>query len=64
VRLISGGSDWDAASALLVQEHARWAEGIRAGRPGAVPGNALLRVRRTLAVTGLRGPDRGGTPAE
>jgi halogenation protein CepH len=64
VRLISGGSDWDAASALLAREHARWAEGIRAGRPSAVPGNELLRVRRTLAVTGLRGRGRGGTPGE
>src|SRR5439155_924595 len=37
VRLISGNGDWDAAQALLAREHARWADGIRAGRAGAVP---------------------------
>src|SRR5262249_47547591 len=45
VRLISGGSDWDAAAVSLAREHARWADGIRSGRPGAVPGVDVLRVR-------------------
>ncbi|MFN8544690.1 MAG: NAD(P)/FAD-dependent oxidoreductase [Candidatus Binatia bacterium] len=61
VRLISGGGDWDAAPGLLAREHARWAEGIRAGRPAAVPGNDLLRVRSTLGITGL--PNGGDGPA-
>jgi len=55
VRLISGGSDWDAAAVSLAREHARWADGIRSGRPGAVPGVDVLRVRTTTAITGLRG---------
>jgi halogenation protein CepH len=53
VRLISGGGDWDAAETLVASEHARWAEGLRSGRPSAVPGNDLLRVRTTSALTGL-----------
>jgi halogenation protein CepH len=53
VRLISGNGDWDAAAALVAREHARWADGIRAGRAGAVPGLDVLRVRTTHEVTGL-----------
>ena len=60
VRLISGGGDWDAAATLVAREHARWADGIRAGRAGAVPGLDVLRVRSTTEVTGLppRPPER------
>jgi halogenation protein CepH len=54
VRLISGGGDWNAAETRVAAEHARWADAIRAGRAGAVPGSDLLRVRATLNVTGLR----------
>ena len=53
VRLISGNGDWDGAPALLAREHARWADGIRAGRAGAVPGIELLRVGLTRRLTGL-----------
>ncbi|TMB42651.1 MAG: NAD(P)/FAD-dependent oxidoreductase [Deltaproteobacteria bacterium] len=53
VRLISGNGDWDAAQALLAREHARWADGIRAGRAGAVPGIELLRVGLIRRLTGL-----------
>jgi halogenation protein CepH len=53
VRLISGGGDWDAAETLVAREHERWAAGIRSGRPGAVPGTELLRVRTTTQLTGL-----------
>src|SRR5919198_858065 len=53
VRLISGNGDWDAAAAVVAAEHTRWAEGIRSGRPGAVPGNDLFRVRATSALIGL-----------
>jgi halogenation protein CepH len=53
VRLISGNNDWDAAETLVAREHARWANGIRAGRAGAVPGTGVLRVRTTTEVTGL-----------
>ncbi len=52
VRLISGNGDWHAAETLVAQEHVRWAEGIRSGRPSAVPGNELLRVRTTNTVIG------------
>src|SRR5437870_11103522 len=45
VHLISGNGDWEAAETVVAREHARWAEGIRVGRPGAVPGSDLLRVR-------------------
>jgi len=58
VRLISGNGDWDAAETVVAQEHARWADGIRAGRPGAVPGLDVLRVRTTTELTGL--PPRPG----
>jgi halogenation protein CepH len=47
VRLLSGGDDWHALDASVSREHARWADGIRAGRAGAVPGTDLLRVRAT-----------------
>src|SRR5262245_25243449 len=57
VRLISGNGDWDAAGMMLAREHARWADGIRTGQPGAVPGASLFRVRATAAFTGL--PPRG-----
>ncbi|HWP66735.1 MAG TPA: tryptophan 7-halogenase [Candidatus Limnocylindria bacterium] len=53
VRLISGGSDWGAMPAQVASEHSRWAEAIRAGRAGALPGIDALRVRHTLSVTGL-----------
>jgi flavin-dependent dehydrogenase len=54
VRLISGNGDWDAAETGLAREHARWADGIRAGRASAVPGLDVLRVRSTQAITGLK----------
>jgi halogenation protein CepH len=54
VRLISGGADRDAVGDVVAREHARWAEAIRSGRPGALPGNELLRVRTTARWTGLR----------
>src|SRR2546422_648282 len=60
VRLVSGNGDWDAAQALVAEEHARWAEGIRSGRPSAVPGNDLFRVRATSALTGLPPRPRDG----
>ena len=47
VRLMSGGGDWDALPGVLEREHARWEDAIRNGRPGAMPGNDLLRVRTT-----------------
>jgi halogenation protein CepH len=53
VRLISGGSDWGAMPAQVADEHSRWAQAIRAGRAGALPGIDALRVRHTLGVTGL-----------
>jgi halogenation protein CepH len=53
VRLISGGGEWDGIGSLLAREHARWADGIRYGRAGAVPGTELLRVRATTALTSL-----------
>ncbi len=59
VRLISGNGDWHAADGLLAREHARWAEGIREGRPAAVPGASLFRVRATTALTGLPGKTVG-----
>jgi FAD-dependent halogenase len=58
VRLISGNGDWDAAETVVARQHERWADGIRAGRPGAVPGLDVLRVRSTSLVTGL--PPRPG----
>src|SRR3989475_2829599 len=60
VRLVSGNGDWDAAATLVAEEHARWAEGIRSGRPSAVPGNDLFRVRATSALTGLPPRPRDG----
>jgi halogenation protein CepH len=62
VRLMSGNGDWHALERIVAGEHARWAEGIRMGRAGAIPGNELLRVRRTLEVTGL--PGRPTPPRE
>ena len=53
VRLISGNGDWDAAATLVAREHARWVDGIRAGRAGAVPGVDLLRVSLARRLTGL-----------
>src|SRR5438876_1105287 len=61
VRLVSGNGDWDMAQALVAEEHARWAEGIRSGRPSAVPGNDLFRVRATSALTGLPARPRDGS---
>src|SRR5439155_16699017 len=60
VRLISGGGDWDAAETLVAREHARWADGIHAGRAGAVPGMELLRVRTTTALTRLPARSQNG----
>jgi halogenation protein CepH len=60
VRLVSGNGDWDAAATLVAAEHTRWAEGIRSGRPGAVPGNDLFRVRATSALIGLPPRPRDG----
>jgi halogenation protein CepH len=45
VRLMSGGSDWDALPDVVEQEHARWGDAISRGRAGALPGVDLLRVR-------------------
>ncbi len=53
VRLVSGGGDWSAVSALLAREHSRWADVLRSGRLATLPGNELLRVRHTLGLTGL-----------
>src|SRR5438552_16629210 len=61
VRLVSGNGDWDAAATLVASEHARWAEGIRSGRPSAVPGSDLLRVRTTSVLTGLPARPRDDT---
>src|SRR5436305_1797659 len=61
VRLISGNGDWDAAATLVASEHARWAEGIHSGRPSAVPGSDLFRVRATSALTGLPPRPRDGS---
>jgi len=47
VRLMSGGGDWDALPGVIEHEHARWHDAIRRGRPSALPGNDLLRVRTT-----------------
>jgi len=66
VRLISGNGDWDASATMVAEEHARWAAALRAGRPSAMPGNELLRVRTTLELTGLDAPPvgKGGRRAE
>ena len=64
VRLISGNGDWDAAGSILAAEHARWVDGIRAGRPGAVPGLDVLRVRATTHLTGLPAGPRNGRSGE
>jgi len=45
----------------VASEHARWAEGIRSGRPSAVPGSDLLRVRTTSVLTGLPARPRDDT---
>ena len=64
VRLISGNGDWDAAATRVAREHARWSDGIRTGRAGAIPGTDVLRVRATTAVTGLPPvPGRGKASA-
>jgi hypothetical protein len=34
----------------VAQEHQRWSEAIRSGRPSALPGNDLLRVRHTRSL--------------
>jgi hypothetical protein len=47
-------------SPQIAEEHARWAGAIRSGRPSALPGNELLRVRHALGVTGIPGSDREG----
>jgi halogenation protein CepH len=64
VRLISGNGDWDAAASLLAAEHARWVDGIRAGRAGAVPGLDVLRVRATSHLTGLPAAPANGRTRE
>lgn len=52
VRLMSGGSDWDAVPAALDRAHARWAAAIESGRAAAMPGADLLRVRATERLLG------------
>ena len=47
VRLMSGGSDWDALPAVREAEQARLEAAIAAGRAGQLPGAELLRVRTT-----------------
>lgn len=47
VRLISGGSDWDAIPRAVSEEQDRIDEALRSGRISAMPGNELLRVRTT-----------------
>jgi hypothetical protein len=61
VRLISGNGDWDAVEAAIAREHARWTDGIRAGRAGAVPGTDVLRVARPRPSRGS--PRARGTEA-
>ena len=50
VRLMSGGSDWDALPAVMEREHARLEAAIAAGRAGQLPGAELLRVRTTARL--------------
>lgn len=50
VRLISGASDWATVPDVLAQEHERWDAAIRDGRPAAMPGIDLLRVRTTIGL--------------
>jgi halogenation protein CepH len=47
VRLMSGGSDWDALPDVVAQAQARWDVATRRGRVAAVPGGDMLRVRTT-----------------
>jgi halogenation protein CepH len=53
VRLMSGGGDWDAMPRTVTREHARWADAIRRGRVGALPGGQLLRVQATKQLMGI-----------
>jgi halogenation protein CepH len=47
VRLMSGGSDWDALPETVAKEHARFEAAIASGRASQLPGVDLLRVRTT-----------------
>jgi halogenation protein CepH len=47
VRLMSGGGDREAIAEQIGRDHDRWAEAIRSGRAGALPGGDVLRVRTT-----------------
>ena len=57
VRLISGGSDWNAIAPLIDEEHARWEAGIQGGHTRGVPGSDLFRVRNTLRLTRSAGEE-------
>ena len=50
VRLMSGGSDWDALPEIAAREHARFETAIASGRAGQLPGAELLRVRTTERI--------------
>jgi halogenation protein CepH len=52
VRLMSGAGDHEAMPELVAREHSRWADAIRAGRAGALPGNEMLRVSTTQRLIG------------
>jgi halogenation protein CepH len=52
VRLMSGAGDHEAMPELVTREHSRWADAIKAGRVGAIPGNEMLRVTTTQRLIG------------
>jgi halogenation protein CepH len=52
VRLMSGGSDWDALPDVVAREHTRIGAAIRRGRAGTLPGADILRVRTTERLIG------------
>jgi len=52
VRLMSGGSDWDALPDVVEREHDRWGDAISRGRASGLPGIDLLRVRTTERLIG------------
>ncbi|HEV7735341.1 MAG TPA: tryptophan 7-halogenase [Candidatus Binatia bacterium] len=52
VRLMSGGGDWHVLPEQVGRENARWAEAIRHGRVGALPGGDVLRVSTTKRLIG------------
>jgi FAD-dependent halogenase len=47
VRLMSGGGDREIVPELVAREQERWADAVRLGRVGALPGGELLRVNTT-----------------